>query len=74
MLPRGLELVGYMVVCDDMVGTTGSVKNVWNQGKAESASMEGKDHALLDRSTAWSDCRIRNNGIAESIVPRRRVG
>ena len=35
MLWGELELVGHMVVCDDMVGTTGSIKAIWNQGEAK---------------------------------------
>jgi len=69
-----LELVGHMVICDDVVGTSCIIEYVWDQGETESAGMEGENYIMLDRHLAWSCCWLRNYGIAESIVSGGRDG
>ena len=66
--------MGDLVVCNDVVGTTCIIENVWDQGETKSAGMEGENYIMLDCYIAWSCCRIRNHGIAKGIVSRGRDG
>lgn len=69
-----LELVGDLVVCHDVVGTACAAEHVWNQGKTESAGMEGENHIMLDSCAIGSCCGVCDHGIAEGIVSGRRRG